>query len=372
MQTDIFIVNYFSANQTAQAIGSLGFDSAWIFWVIDNSNDNEEWLRLERALAPLSLSADIRLERSASNLGFGGACNQLFKKSHAPYLLLLNPDAKLETTQFKTLIAALEKQPNIAALAPAMYQSQDRQWAIPCTTPQSIGQLILDVLIRRHPAIYRMIWRRYYRTEQAIRHTHKLVLQDYLSGAILLIRRAAAQQASPVRGSLFDERYFMFFEDADLSRRLRQQGFQLAICPQAIGFHYYQHHLSKNALMHTSHALYEEQYFPWLAKLKGIRTVLHCLPHWINAQYSNSTIPTSLEELNLLLGKRQLIAWSPSPFVMPALWRTPEPHENASFSIADWDLLAPGQYFAIACEPIHGRNSLVLTWLRFERSISLT
>ena len=367
MRTDIFIVNYFSANQTAQAIGTLGSDPLWTFWVIDNSNDDKEWLRLERALAPLSSSANIHLERSASNLGFGGACNQLFEKSHAPYVLLLNPDAKLETTQFKTLIAALEKQPRIAGLAPAMFQSQDRHWAIPCMTPQSIGQLILEALIRRHPAIYRMIWRRYYRTEQALRHSHNLVLQDYLSGAILLLRRAAAQRASPVKGSLGDERYFMFFEDADLSRRLRQQDFQLAICPQAIGFHYYQHHLSKNRLMQTSHSLYEQQYFSWLQKIPRIRSFFHRLPHWINALYSNSTIPTSLEELNLLLGKRQLIAWSPSPFVMPALWRSPLPHENTSFSTTDWDLLAPGQYFAIACEPLYGKVPAELTWLRFER-----
>ena len=366
MYLDIFIVNYFSVDKTVQAIQKLGNDALWSFYVIDNSNDLHEWKQLQAGLAVLSIP-DLHVEQAPRNLGFGLACNRLFEKTQSPYVLLLNPDAQIEAPQLKTLIAALEKQPNIAALAPAMYQSQDRQWAIPCMTPQSIGQLILDALIRRHPAIYRMIWRRYYRSEQAIRHAHKLVLQDYLSGAILLLRRAAAQQASPVRGSLFDERYFMFFEDADLSRRLRQQGFQLAICPQAIGFHYYQHHQSKNTLMHTSHVLYEEQYFSWLKKIPRIRSFFHRLPDWINALYSNSTILTSLEELNSHLGKRQLIAWSPSPFIMPAFWRSPEPHENASFSIADWDLLAPGQYFAIACEPIHGRNSLVLTWLRFER-----
>ena len=366
MYIDILIVNYFSAAQTVQAIRSLGHDPLWSFWVIDNSNDPREWQELQQALPSLS-SSNLHLEKASSNLGFGRACNRLFEKSHAPYVLLLNPDARFEGAQLKTLMQALDDDPTIAALAPSMFQSHDRQWAIPRMTPQSIGQLMLEALIRLHPAIYRMFWQRYYKTEQTIWCTPHLISQDYLSGAILLLRRSAVQKASTSEGPLFDERYFMFFEDADLSRRLRKQGFQLAIYPQVIGFHYYQHHHSKNVLMQTSHALYEQQHFPWLKKIRRLGLFLHHRPHWIHSLYSHSIIPISLEQLDQLLGDRQLIAWSPSPFVMPAFWRSPLQHENPSFTAVDWDLLAPGQYFAIACQPMQNQTLPKLTWLRFQR-----
>jgi GT2 family glycosyltransferase len=55
---------------------------------------------------------------------------------------------------------------------------------------------------------------------------------DWVSGACMLARRSALER---VKG--FDERYFLYWEDADLCRRLRGQGYQIRYVPAATAVH---------------------------------------------------------------------------------------------------------------------------------------
>ena len=68
--------------------------------------------------------------------------------------------------------------------------------------------------------------------EEAVRGGASSVVVDWLSGACLLVRRDAFLAA---RG--FDERFFMYWEDADLCRRLRGQGHSIRYVPGATAVH---------------------------------------------------------------------------------------------------------------------------------------
>ena len=50
---DVFVINYFSAADTAQTIRHLGQSLAWKFWVLDNSQSDHEWQELQNHLKPL-------------------------------------------------------------------------------------------------------------------------------------------------------------------------------------------------------------------------------------------------------------------------------------------------------------------------------
>jgi len=68
--------------------------------------------------------------------------------------------------------------------------------------------------------------------EDAARSGASSVVVDWLSGACLLVRRDAFLAAGG-----FDERFFMYWEDADLCRRLRGQGFTIRYVPGASAVH---------------------------------------------------------------------------------------------------------------------------------------
>ena len=368
MAIDILIVNYFSAKDVVRAIETLGCDPQWTYWVIDNSADDTEWGQLQQAMQHSVLvnpQLSVHLERSGENLGFGRACNALFAKGHASYCLLLNPDARITTPALKHLLAQAQKRSDLGALAPVMYSNEECAWVIPKMLAQSAGQFFYEALMRTHQTVYQWLWRHYYQSEQRQLEQTGLLMQRYLSGAIVLLQRAAIMQASRDFQGIFDPRYFMFFEDADLSRRLVQEKFNLAIDREVKAVHQYQHHASKNALMQTSHTQYAKRYFPWLSWLRRYWTSLDASPQWLETLYAQEPQAHSLEQLNAILGQRQLIAWSPSPLVIPALWRSPLKHQLPSFSQTSWDGLAPGHYYGVACQPNLPNDQL--SWLRFTR-----
>src|SRR5205085_1884453 len=68
--------------------------------------------------------------------------------------------------------------------------------------------------------------------DDAIRSGQESVVVDWLSGACMLAKRAAL---TAVRG--FDERFFLYWEDADLCRRLRNRGYHVRYVPGATAIH---------------------------------------------------------------------------------------------------------------------------------------
>lgn len=357
---DIFIVNFFCASDTAQAIRSIGDYPQWKFWVIDNSDNQEAWNELTKELSAIAFP--IELIRAPKNLGFGNACNVLFSKSNSAFCLLLNPDAQITPTALLSLIDTLEVTPDYGALAPLMRWYENEEWWIPSMTPQTSFYQIWQSIIQGNTWLLQKTWKRYYKKQQAIVTSKGIISQSFLSGAILLLRRSAINLASPLKNEIFDRRFFMFFEDADLSRRLISSGFKLGINPSSLGMHLYQHKTSKSQLMQESYALYEAMHQPWYTKLK---------PYWLHLfnsiQSKNSQHPpiiraSNLEQFNQALGNKKLIAWSPSPTVIPAIWRKLSPDSTVSFTQNSWEALIPGRYYGVAIN-----QDSQFTWIEFER-----
>ena len=69
-------------------------------------------------------------------------------------------------------------------------------------------------------------------TDEPARNGQGGVVVDWLSGACMLTRRDALHKVDG-----FDERYFLYWEDADLCRRLRAHGYHVRYVPEATAFH---------------------------------------------------------------------------------------------------------------------------------------
>lgn len=135
------------------------------------------------------------LVRNPVPLGFGANHNRAFRHCDSSWFAVLNPDLRIHEDPFRRLLLAA--QPRDALLSPAILESDGRpaDAARRVLTP---WQLLRRALGNREPA-----GRDY----------------DWLAGMFLLVRSAAFRASGG-----FDERYFMYSEDADLCLRLQLAG----------------------------------------------------------------------------------------------------------------------------------------------------
>ena len=217
MDLTTIVVAHDSGPQLAACLASvrrevevLGLEAEFI--VVDNAS---------RDGAPQSL-ADVTLLRNERNRGFGAAANQGFVAGSARHVLLLNPDAELADGALAPLLAAVDA--GAALAAPALVLPDGSQQE----SPRRFYDLAA-VAARRTPFGRTRTGR-----DAAARHTDTPARGpvDWVTGAAMLLDRDAVPGAGP-----FDERYFLYFEDVDLCRRLRAEGREVVFEPDARVLH---------------------------------------------------------------------------------------------------------------------------------------
>jgi N-acetylglucosaminyl-diphospho-decaprenol L-rhamnosyltransferase len=168
-----------------------------------------------------------RLYRPASNLGFGAACNLGAGVTESDHLLFLNADLTLSSEACEQLCAAPEENPRIAVVGPRIYGADGRielsARAFPTVATGLVGRssLLTKVFasMNRTPS----------GVSGALGSDGRV---DWVSGACMLIRRQAFEQVGG-----FDENYWMYWEDADICRRLKDRGWSAMLCTKAQAHH---------------------------------------------------------------------------------------------------------------------------------------
>jgi len=355
---DIVIVNYRSSADVERCLECLGPWPRGLVWLVDNSEQASE----AEALARMKVDRPwVRLTVAPRNLGFGAACNLAFAASRAPFVLLLNPDALIEPADVDRLADALALDPTLGAVSPTTYWNVERSFVLPPPTVQGPVTTTLPALLACSPALACRRARHHVLAERRRLAEPSTRTVRSLAGAVLLLTRRAVDAA----GGLFDPRFFMFFEDADLSRRLRRSGHRLALVGGASAVHTYRHKASKEAAMERSCHLYFEKNHPafyrWTDRLArvGVPTVRTGAKHWLE-QAGGS--PGSARDFNAAAGGA-VLAFSPSAWMWPALLRPPGATLRG-FDEGEWDLLEPGGYAALIDGGEAGRDT---RWVYFEK-----
>ncbi len=165
-----------------------------------------------------------RLLALDDNVGFGAANNRATEAARGDRLLLLNSDAWLDDGALPRLAAALDSEPRLALAAPELRYPDGRPqfaWA-PETGVAGEALQMLRNRFEARPWAHRV----------PPRWLRPLLGPGWFSAACILLRRDAFEQVSG-----FDEKMFLYFEDVDLSRRLRHAGWRLGSVPGAVAFH---------------------------------------------------------------------------------------------------------------------------------------
>lgn len=135
------------------------------------------------------------------NPGFGAACNRAASRCRSEWILFLNPDCRVGGEGLRELLAQARTIPRLGALGPGLVGPEG-----------SVG---------RSHGVDLHSWRRLLDRPRFPRGTIEV---DWVAGTCLLVRRSAFDAVGG-----FDERFFLYCEDADLCRRLRARGYRVAV-----------------------------------------------------------------------------------------------------------------------------------------------
>jgi GT2 family glycosyltransferase/glycosyltransferase involved in cell wall biosynthesis len=159
---------------------------------------------------------------SPTNDGFGAANNQAMRKARGQHFLLLNSDAFPRPGAIGKLIEYLDAHPEAGAVGPRLLNEdgslQRSCYRFPTPLQCWAENLWISSLFPQHP------WFGDYR-----RWAHDSERDvEWIVGACLLVRRKVVDQVGG-----FDERFFMYAEETDWQRRMRDAGWRIAFTPAA-------------------------------------------------------------------------------------------------------------------------------------------
>jgi GT2 family glycosyltransferase len=198
--------------------------------VIDNG-PGDGHAEIEKAVAVWPQDAGtLEVVTGHGNLGYGRANNLALARVRTDFHLIMNPDVELEPGALQAALGAMREHPEVGMVAPAAYGDDGA----------------LQYLCKRYPSIWVLFLRGF--APLALRRRYAAAIEHYemrdviadrfvpsvplASGCFMLARTPLL-----VRLGGFDPRFFMYFEDYDLSLRVGREA-KVAYVPQARILHH--------------------------------------------------------------------------------------------------------------------------------------
>jgi len=200
-------------------LGKGGIPQAIPVYLIDNSELSDlsladfEGYQLQAG----QLGVEIRLIHGHGNVGYGAAHNLIINNLDAGFHLMLNPDVVLDRQFLAAGINCLIDHDDVAIVVPmASRENSERQFL--CKRYPSVLTLFVRGFLPRN--LHKLFTKRLASYEMRDLHDDQINKDIPIGSGCCMLSRSSVLTA--VNG--FDERYFLYFEDFDLSLRIRQQG----------------------------------------------------------------------------------------------------------------------------------------------------
>lgn len=203
------IINYLDTGITLRCLQSLLNEAFETVYILDNSGSGKFDPALEQKIDELNRQTLINFSyiKSELNLGFAKGVNFVLSKdlkaSGHDYYILINNDVVVEKPLVEKLIMKHEQTYNAGLVMPKI-----------CWGGQFVGF-------------------NHYQRFTGLLSQHEFLSFPYITGCCVLFNR----EILTAQGRLFDERFFMYGEDVELSWRLMQQGKELCYAPNTLVTH---------------------------------------------------------------------------------------------------------------------------------------
>jgi len=221
----IVIVSFNIRELLRQCLQSLPAACAGVTWetlVVDNASIDGS-ADMVAGEAP-----QATLIRAPVNLGFAAACNRGFAGVTARYVVLLNTDAFPRPGAIARAVERMDASPAVG-LAGGRLVGADGAWQPSARRfPSLLDELLtLSGLASRYPRS-----RFFGRVDRTWASPEEAAAVDWVPGAFCIIRRSLLE-----RVGCFDERFFLYYEEVDLCRRLKAAGHAVWYWPDIVVTH---------------------------------------------------------------------------------------------------------------------------------------
>lgn len=227
VDVSIIIVNYKTRGMVKQGLKSLRLARIRLnyeVFVVDNGS-HDGLPELVRADFP-----EARLIAFDRNAGFAAGNNAAMRKAKGKYLFVLNPDALVNEGSIEAMNAYMEAHPEIGVLGPKLAHPDGKRQESAHRFPSPWMPIYRRTPLGKLPEAKREI-DRYFLRDLDMRVPTDV---DWVEGAAMFVRRAAIDKVG-----LFDERFFVYFEDTDWCRRFWDGGWKVVYHPGIEIVHYH-------------------------------------------------------------------------------------------------------------------------------------
>ena len=187
---------------------------------------------------------DVTVIENGANLGFGAGHNRVLPLLSSRYHVMINPDITLEEDAITEMVRYMEDHPEVGLMMPDIRNPDGTRQILPKHDPSwryMIGG-----------KFFPSVRTAYCRGNEAMDEPTEI---EFCSGCFMMIRTELLKKLGG-----FDERYFLYMEDADLSRRVRAEA-KVVFFPGAKVTHAWHHESAKNLKALKLHLASARKYF---------------------------------------------------------------------------------------------------------------
>jgi len=282
----ISIVSYNSKNVIADCISSLIETTQGInieIVVVDNCSEDGS-AGLVKSLFP-----HVRLIENRENIGFGRAHNRSFRVSRGKYFLVLNPDTIVFPNAIQKMVEFMDSHAHAGVAGCKIFWDDENNFMFPDLKIHNLKTSLIHFtpFCRLFPNSLIAQW--HWRTAYDMWNTKLPMEVDGVTGGLMMVRRVAFKSVG-----LFDENFFLFFEEHDLLKRIKKKGWKIYYLPDAEIRHYFEESFRNSSIdigavyMQSALYYYRKHYkFPGYLFIQML-TLLSKLVHSFESKFLHS------------------------------------------------------------------------------------
>lgn len=175
----------------------------------------------------------LTILQNKENLGFSGGHNVGIKyalKSGADYVVIINNDTVVHEDLIEELVSVVKSDDKIGIVAPKIYFAKGFEFHKGRYTASEEGKVFWYAggmtdwsnVIAHHRGVDQVDHGQYNTVEKT----------DFASGCCMLIKKEVFEKVG-----MFDEKYFLYYEDSDLCARVKKVGYKIMYAPKAVLWH---------------------------------------------------------------------------------------------------------------------------------------
>ena len=180
--------------------------------VVDNNSTDDSVFFIKQKFP------HVRIIVNAINRGYSGGNNDGIAASRGKYICILNNDTEVEKHFLEPLVTAMEADRSVGCVQPKLVYGDDHNLL------NAVGSYLTSTGF-----LYHYGYRKFANTLQ---YNQRLTIYS-AKGAAMLLRKSALDQIG-----IFDEDFFIYFEETDLCHRLWLSGYKVIYEPQSVIYHY--------------------------------------------------------------------------------------------------------------------------------------